>query len=52
MLDLDDEIWTVVEVAAYLRVSEATIYKLLKKGKIPGVRVGRSWRFRREVVVQ
>ncbi|HEY73867.1 MAG TPA: helix-turn-helix domain-containing protein [Thermoflexia bacterium] len=40
------------EVAAYLRVNKATIYKLLKKGIIPRVRVDGPWRFRREAVVQ
>jgi len=51
-LDLSREIWTVVEVAAYLCVCEATIYKLVREKKIPGTRIGRSWRFQREAVVQ
>jgi excisionase family DNA binding protein len=40
-----DQILTVGEVASYLRVSEATIYRMAQAGKIPARRVGRSWRF-------
>ena len=39
---------TLEEVAAYLRVSERTIYEWAQKGKIPGGKLGTSWRFRRE----
>jgi len=39
------ELMTVSEVADYLRVTEKTIYRLLKQGKIPAVKVGRQWRF-------
>ena len=39
------ELMTVEEVADYLRVTEKTIYRLLKQGKIPAVKVGRQWRF-------
>lgn len=38
---------TVEEVARYLRVTERTIYRLLKRGDIPATRVGRQWRFER-----
>ena len=50
VINLNQEIWTVAEVAAYLRVSEATIYKLVRKKEIPGKRIGRSWRFWREEI--
>ena len=36
---------TVVEVARYLRVHPTTIYRLLRKQKIPAFRVGEDWRF-------
>jgi len=41
------ELMTVGEVASYLRVTEKTIYRLLKRGRIPATKVGRSWRFER-----
>ena len=39
------EIMTVKEVAAYLRVAKKTVYRLLKQGTLPAVRVGHQWRF-------
>lgn len=44
------EIMTVEEVARYLRVTERTIYRLLKRGDIPATRVGRQWRFERAFI--
>ena len=38
---------TMREVAAYLKINEKTAYKLTAEGKIPGFKVGGSWRFRR-----
>jgi excisionase family DNA binding protein len=39
------ELVTVEEVADYLRVTEKTIYRLLRRGKIPAIKVGQQWRF-------
>ena len=47
---INNEIMTVREVAEYLRLAEATIYKLAQAGEIPAVRVGRAWRFKRELI--
>jgi excisionase family DNA binding protein len=35
------------EVAEYLRVNPQTVYRLLRAGKCPGVKIGRQWRIRR-----
>ena len=35
---------TVAEVAAIMRVSKMTVYRLLHSGTLPAVRVGRSFR--------
>ena len=43
-------VMNVEEVAAYLRVAPATIYRLAKRGEIPGAKVGRSWRFQKESI--
>lgn len=40
-------IMTTDEVLAYLQVNLRTVYRLIKAGKIPAVRVGRQWRFRK-----
>jgi len=41
------EIMTVNEVAAYLKISEVTTYKLVQEGKIPAFKIGRHWRVKR-----
>ncbi|HKC24799.1 MAG TPA: PTS sugar transporter subunit IIA [Thermoanaerobaculia bacterium] len=41
------EIFSIRQLAAYLMVSEKTIYRMMEKRQIPGVRVGSQWRFRR-----
>lgn len=43
-------VMNVEEVADYLRVAPATIYRLAQQGKIPGAKVGRSWRFSKEMI--
>lgn len=37
---------TVQEVAGLMRVSTMTVYRLIKSGDLPAVRVGRSFRVR------
>ncbi|MBS4538993.1 helix-turn-helix domain-containing protein [Clostridium sp. D2Q-11] len=44
----DDEIMTISEVANYLKISEVTTYKFVKEGKIPGFKIGRHWRVKKE----
>tara|TARA_B100000446_G_C10444543_1_gene302908 strand:+ start:317 stop:499 length:183 start_codon:yes stop_codon:yes gene_type:complete len=45
-----DQIMTLKEVAVYLKLAEKTAYKLAAAGKLPGFKVGGSWRFQREDV--
>ncbi len=47
---MTDEILTIKEVAAYLKLNEKTAYRLVLDGKIPGFKVGGSWRFHRDVI--
>ena len=42
-----DDILTIKEVADYLKLTERTLYRLVQEGKIPGFKVGNSWRFKR-----
>ncbi len=39
---------TVAEVADLLRVSSMTVYRLIKDGELPAVRVGKSYRVRED----
>ena len=38
---------TTEEVLTYLKVTPRTIYRLIRTGELPAVRIGRQWRFRR-----
>jgi len=40
------------DVAAYLRLTEATICKLAASGDLPGFKIGKSWRFHSEEVLR
>jgi excisionase family DNA binding protein len=44
---IDETFLTTEEVLEYLHVNLRTVYRLIKAGKIPAVRVGRQWRFRK-----
>ena len=45
---MNDKILTLKEVAEYLKLAEKTAYRLAAEGKLPGFKVGGSWRFKRE----
>ena len=47
---LDNEILTLEEVAAYLRLKPQTIYKWAQDKRIPAAKLGKEWRFRRNVI--
>jgi len=44
------EMMTTKELAAYLRLHEITICKYAAECKIPGIRIGRVWRFDKEEI--
>jgi excisionase family DNA binding protein len=41
-----DPLMTVAEVANTMRVSNMTVYRLIKSGELPALRVGRGYRIR------
>ncbi|MBI4259527.1 MAG: helix-turn-helix domain-containing protein [Actinobacteria bacterium] len=41
-----DRLLTVGEVAATMRVSNMTVYRLIKSGQLPAIRVGKNYRIR------
>lgn len=47
---MESDIMTIKEVADYLKLNEKTAYRLVLDGKIPGFKVGGSWRFRRSQI--
>lgn len=46
----DHEILTLEEVAHYLRLKPQTIYKWAQERRIPAVKLGKEWRFRRSIL--
>ncbi|HAT3864088.1 TPA: helix-turn-helix domain-containing protein [Legionella pneumophila] len=47
---MSDEILTIKEMAAYLKVAEKTIYRLTGSKQLPGFKVGGIWRFKRSEI--
>lgn len=46
----DNEILTIEEVAAWLRLKPQTIYKWAQEKRIPAVKLGKEWRFRKTIL--
>ncbi|NPV76264.1 MAG: helix-turn-helix domain-containing protein [Anaerolineae bacterium] len=47
MAEPEGDILTLDEVAAYLKAGKRTVYRLAADGKLPGFKLGGTWRFRR-----
>ena len=43
----DEPLLTVSEVAGLMRVSNMTVYRLIKSGQLAAIRVGKNYRLRR-----
>ncbi len=41
-----DTLLNVKQVADYLQLKESTIYSWAQDGKVPAIKIGRTWRFR------
>ena len=49
---MKDSLMIFDEARKYLSVSRATLYNLIKAKKIPAVKLGGQWRFRKERLVK
>lgn len=49
-MDAGNDLLTVEEVAIYLRKSPSTVYRLTRQGRLPGRKVGGTWRFSRRAI--
>ena len=47
---IHDSLFTVQELARYLRMKPLTIYKHASAGRLPGFKVGAHWRFKRDTI--
>lgn len=44
---MNDELFTLDQLAAYLRLSRMSIYRMVQRGDIPALKVASQWRFRK-----
>jgi excisionase family DNA binding protein len=44
------QIMTPKDAAKYLSLHLITVYRLVKKGKLPGFKVGGQWRFKKDLL--
>ncbi|MBN2269060.1 MAG: helix-turn-helix domain-containing protein [Sedimentisphaerales bacterium] len=47
---MDNDIMTLEEVAAYLRLKPQTIYTWAQDKKIPAAKLGKEWRFKKSMI--
>jgi excisionase family DNA binding protein len=47
---MDEKLWAMPELADYLRVHPSTVYRLLKQGRIPAIKIFGDWRFRKSTI--
>ena len=44
------QIMTLAEIAKYLGVHPMTVYRMLKTGRLPGFKLGRQWRTKKDLL--
>ncbi len=49
-VEQSDEVMTLDELAAYLKLPKSTLYKQVQEGKIPGQKIGKQWRFGKRAI--
>lgn len=47
---MENRLMSLKDLAKYIGVSKATIYRYVKKGKLPAIQIGRLWKFRKEKI--
>ena len=49
-MPIKNDIMTLEEVAAYLRLKPQTIYSWAQDKKIPAAKLGKEWRFKKSII--
>ena len=49
---MPDTLLTVIEVAGLFKVSKMTVYNLVQAGKLPAIKIGNTFRFKREDILK
>lgn len=47
---LPDPLWTVEDVAAFLKLQPETIRSMARRGELPGLKIGKVWRFQKYAI--
>lgn len=47
---MEDTLWTLADVARYLKMNERTVAKLAAAGQIPGAKIASQWRFKPSLI--
>jgi excisionase family DNA binding protein len=45
-----DPLWTVDDVAAYLKLQPETIRSMARRGELPALKIGKVWRFQKHII--
>jgi excisionase family DNA binding protein len=45
-----DPLWTVEDVAAYLKLQPETIRSMARRGELPALKIGKVWRFQKSAL--
>ena len=48
--ELITDILTVHDLAVYLKMSDANIYRMARAGSLPVIRIGKTWRFKKDMI--
>ena len=48
--NVSKDIMDIKGLAEYLQIHPATVYKLVRAGKIPGFKIGYDWRFHKRLI--
>ena len=46
-LDTSSPLWTVDEVASYLKLQPETVRSMARRGELPAIKLGKVWRFQK-----
>ncbi|OGN92428.1 MAG: hypothetical protein A2Z71_09600 [Chloroflexi bacterium RBG_13_50_21] len=49
-IDLTSPLWTVEEVASYLKLQPETVRSMARRGELPAIKLGKVWRFRKVAI--
>ena len=47
---MESPLMNLEELAKYIGVSNTTVYRYLKQKKLPAIKIGRLWKFRKEKI--